>query len=263
MGKVLVNRDKDGLALQGYDPVGYFTESKPVKGNPKHRVKYHGAIYQFASAQNKEMFERTPATYEPQFGGYCGYAASINKISPISPEYWQILDGRLVLQHNQRAWDAWIKDVPGNLRKANANWPALVQRNGTGGDRTLVNVNKKGVALDGHDPVAYFTENKPVKGDSGHQAVYNGAIYYFASKENREVFEKDPAKYAPAFGGFCGYAASIKRVRPVNVEIFQIQNDRLVLQHTPKAYRLWNQNPQESEQRADMNWPGLVQQKGK
>lgn len=124
----LVSIDKKGLALQGYDPVAYFTVKKPTKGSPQFTATYKGARYQFANAEHKAEFEKSPARYEPQFGGYCGYAASINKISPISPEYWQVLDGRLVLQHNQKAWDLWTRDVPGNLKKADANWPQLKNR---------------------------------------------------------------------------------------------------------------------------------------
>jgi YHS domain-containing protein len=128
--KVLVNKDKKGLALQGYDPVAYFTDSKPVKGDAKFTATYKGATYRFASEEHKRLFEANPAKYEPQFGGFCGYAASINKVSPISVDYWEILDGRLVLQHNQKAWDLWHKDVAANLKTADANWPGLVEKNG-------------------------------------------------------------------------------------------------------------------------------------
>ena len=128
--KSIVNTDENGVALQGYDPVGYFTDNKPVKGDPKFQSTYKRAIYHFASAEHMAAFDKNPAKYEPQFGGYCGYAASIDKISPISVEFFQILDGRLVLQHNQKAWDLWNKDVKGNLAKADQNWPGLTERFG-------------------------------------------------------------------------------------------------------------------------------------
>ncbi len=259
--RVVVNKTKDGVALQGYDAVAYLTDNKPVEGSPKLRSRYKGAIYQFATSEHKMMFDADPARYEPQFGGYCGYAASINRLSPIDPKIFQVLDGRLVLQHNQKAWNLWNEDVPGNLAKADANWPGLVDRNGTGG-KVLVNVDKDGVALEGHDPVAYFTVGKPVKGDPTIDAVYNGARYFFSSKENRETFERAPAHYAPQFGGFCGYAASIHKVSPVDVNIFQIINDRLVLQHTPKAYNLFNEDPQTNLKKADANWPDLTEKNG-
>ena len=128
--KTLINVDATGLALQGYDPVAYFTDNRPVKGDAKITATYRGATYRFASAEHKKMFEANPAKYEPQFGGFCGYAASINKVAPIEVEYFQIIDGRLILQHNEKAWNLWIKDVSGNLKRADQNWPALVEQNG-------------------------------------------------------------------------------------------------------------------------------------
>lgn len=128
--KFLVNVDANGVALMGHDPVAFFVEKKPVMGKPELRTVYKGAIYQFASPENKARFDKEPAKFEPQFGGFCGYAASINKVSPISIAFFEILDGRLVLQHNQKAWDLWHKDVPGNLQKADANWPRIVERRG-------------------------------------------------------------------------------------------------------------------------------------
>lgn len=120
-----VNTDRAGLALRGYDPVAYFTDKKPVEGSPSITATYKGARYQFASAEHKALFEKDPAKYEPQFGGYCGYAVSLNKTADADPHFWQVLEGHLVLQHNQKAWDLWIEDVPGNLKKAYANWPGL------------------------------------------------------------------------------------------------------------------------------------------
>jgi len=124
----VINIDKNGLALQGYDPVAYFTDGKPVKGSPEFTASYKGATYQFASAEHREMFSQSPAKYEPQFGGFCGYAASINKLAVIDPNYFQVLHDRLILQHNKKAWDLWHQDVEGNLKKADTNWPTLSQQ---------------------------------------------------------------------------------------------------------------------------------------
>ena len=126
--KHLVNKTRDGVALQGYDPVAYFTESKPVKGSPSFQSEYGGARYHFANADHQRMFAAAPDKYVPAFGAYCGYAASINRLSPISPEWFQVIDGRLILQHNRKAWDKWNADLAGNLEKADANWPKLVER---------------------------------------------------------------------------------------------------------------------------------------
>jgi YHS domain-containing protein len=124
-----INLDENGLALQGYDPVAYFTDNKPVKGDANYTATYKSGTYQFASAAHRETFESNPAKYAPQFGGFCGYAASINKLAPIEVEYFQVLHGRLVMQHNEKAWKLWHEDVEGNLKKADANWPKLSREN--------------------------------------------------------------------------------------------------------------------------------------
>lgn len=261
-GGILINVNREGLALEGYDPVAYHTDNAAVLGKPEHQSKYMGAWYRFVSAEHKAAFEASPEKFAPAYGGYCGYAVSINRLSPVDPKLFQVLDGRLVLQHNKTAWERWNADVSGNLVKADGYWPGLLEKNGRG-EKRLVNTDRAGLALEGHDPVAYFTLGRPTKGLAQHEAVYEGARYWFASPQNRETFERDPAHYAPAFGGYCGYAASIDKVSPVNVEIFQIIEDRLVLQHTPKAYALFNKDAPANLAQADANWPGLVACKGR
>lgn len=255
--KVLVNKTAAGLAIQGYDPVAYFANGKPAKGDARFAADFGGATYLFSSAEHRDLFLQEPVKYAPAFGGYCGYAASINRLSPIDPAYFQIIEGRLILQHNQRALDKWNADLPGNLTKANAHWPGLVEKNGTTAN-TLVNVDRRGVAIEGHDPVSYFTAGKPVKGDSAIEATYNGALYHFVSQEHREIFEKDPAKYAPAYGGYCGYAASIGKVRPIDPKLFSLVDGQLVLQHSKGAVELWEKDVPGNKQKADRYWPRLV-----
>lgn len=254
--KVLLNLDQHGLAIEGYDPVAFFTDSKPVKGDPAYRSQRGAAVYQFASAEHKALFDANPEKYEPQFGGWCAYAASIDTLSPIDPMFWEIRDGRLLLQHNQKAWDLWHEDAAGNLVKADKNWPGLVAREGAP-PRTLLNIDENGLALQGYDPTAYFIDQKPRKGDPALARTYQGATYYFVDAAHKNAFEKEPSKYVPQFGGFCGYAASIDVVSPINPEIWQIQNGRLVLQHTDEAYKLFNEDPAGNYVKAEQNWPGL------
>jgi YHS domain-containing protein len=123
----------------------------------------------------------------------------------------------------------------------------------------LVNVNEKGVIIEGYDAVAYFTDNKAEKGDPKFTAQYNGGIYWFTTAEHAALFKNDPLKYAPQYGAFCGYAVSIGKLRPVNPEIYQIENGRLILQHTKEAYDLFNEDLRKSIGKADMKWPGLVE----
>src|SRR5262249_22182207 len=154
----------------------------------------------FASTEHKALFDADPAKYAPAYGGYCGYAASIDRLAPISPEWFLVVDGKLILQHNKKAFDLFNKDVKGNVMKADQNWPGLVVRNGSGG-KTLIFTDKQGVALEGFDPISYFTDGKPMKGDPKIEATYDGAFYHFVSQANRESFEKAPSMYAPAYGG--------------------------------------------------------------
>ncbi len=254
--RVLQNVDQNGVAIQGYDPVAYFTDGKPAKGEPRFRSTWRGAVYQFASAEDKATFDANPTKYEPQFGGYCAYAASIDTISPIDPAFYEIVDGRLILQHNKKAWDAWHKDAAGNLVKADKNWPGLVNRNGAP-PSALLNVDKDGLALSGYDPTSYFLDGKPLKGDPMLSRRFQGATYRFVDVDHKNAFEKEPTKYLPKFGGFCGYAASINKVSPVDPEIWQLVDGRLVLQHTSKAYELFNADLRANDSRADRNWPGL------
>lgn len=259
--RILVNRDNAGVALQGYDPVAYFSDARPVKGDRRHHSLYRDAIYHFASAEHKRLFDADPARYEPAYGGYCGYAASIDRLSPISPEFFDVVDGRLVLQHNAKAYRLWHEDVARSLASADRNWPGLVERNGTGPSR-LINTDDTGLAIQGHDPLAYLEENRAVRGSAEHEAIYDGARYRFTSEARRAKFESNPAKYVPAFGGFCAYAASIDKISPIDPEIFQVVNGRILLQHTRKAYDLFNVDTQASLARADANWPGLVAKNG-
>ena len=128
--KDLQNLGKDGVAIQGYDPVAFFTDSQPVKGNPQFQSDYRGAKYYFASSDHKAMFDKAPSQYEPQFGGYCAYGASRGKTAPVKIEAWQIIDGRLLMQYDLGVKGEFNKDPQGNLKKADQNWPGLIDKYG-------------------------------------------------------------------------------------------------------------------------------------
>jgi YHS domain-containing protein len=123
----LVNKASDGLALQGYDPVGYFTDHQPIKGSASFTAMHEGVTYRFASEEHRLLFVGNPGKYAPAYGGYCGYAASVGKVRPINPKLWAIVDGTLILQHSKGAVELWEKDVPGNKVKADRYWPRLVE----------------------------------------------------------------------------------------------------------------------------------------
>ena len=128
--KTLLNLDKSGVAIQGYDPVAFFTDHKPVKGDAKFLVKHDGAVYFFASKEHRDLFKADPAKYTPEFGGYCAYGVSRNKLVEIDVDAFQIVDGKLLLQYSKGVRDDFNKDTSGNLVKADANWVGLVNKKG-------------------------------------------------------------------------------------------------------------------------------------
>ena len=128
--KTLLNLDKTGAAIQGYDPVAFFTDNKPVKGKPEFPIRHNGALYYFASKEHHDLFKSDPVKYEPVFGGYCAYGVSKGKLVEIDVDAFQIVNGRLLLQYSKGVRDDFNKDGKGNLAKAEANWPGLVEKKG-------------------------------------------------------------------------------------------------------------------------------------
>ena len=123
-----VNVDKAKLALQGYDPVAYFEEGKPVKGKAEYTVAWMEATWRFASAKNKEAFQADPARYAPQYGGYCAWAVSQGYTADIDPSAWKIVNGKLYLNYNKSIQEKWAKDIPGLVAKADKNWPGILKK---------------------------------------------------------------------------------------------------------------------------------------
>ncbi len=128
--KTLLNLDKAGVAIQGYDPVAFFTDNKPVKGKPEFVARHNGATYQFVSKEHRDQFKQAPNKYEPVFGGYCAYGVSRGKLVEIDVDAFQIVEGKLLLQYSKGVRDDFNKDSKGNLTKAEANWPGLVEKKG-------------------------------------------------------------------------------------------------------------------------------------
>ena len=122
-------RSSAGKALKGYDPVAYFTESKPVLGDPKIAYTYEGADWYFASEQNRDSFKADPEKYAPQYGGYCAYGTSQGHKAPTEADAWTINDGKLYLNYNTKVKTMWDKDRAGNIRKADTNWPTIKDSN--------------------------------------------------------------------------------------------------------------------------------------
>lgn len=116
------------LAISGYDPVGYFKEGKPVKGDARFTATYEGATWHFASAANRDAFLIAPSAYAPQFGGYCALAVSEGATAKTEPENWKIVDGKLYLNYSDKAQEIWEKDMRANIALGHKNWPAVLEK---------------------------------------------------------------------------------------------------------------------------------------
>ncbi|MBO0932337.1 YHS domain-containing (seleno)protein [Fibrella aquatilis] len=121
----------NGLALQGYDAVAYFTQNKAVKGSTANVYVYKNVTYRFASAANLATFKANPDTYEPQYGGWCAYAMGANgeKVE-VDPETFKISDGKLFLFYHSfinNTLTKWNKDEPNLHKKADASWAKFTQ----------------------------------------------------------------------------------------------------------------------------------------
>lgn len=115
----------NGKAIRGYDPVAYFTESKPVKGDSLLTYEYEGASWQFASQANLDAFKADPAKYAPQYGGYCAFGTSRGYKAPTEPDAWTIEGGKLYLNYNTKVRETWNKDRAGYIEKADKQWTEI------------------------------------------------------------------------------------------------------------------------------------------
>lgn len=113
-------------AVGGYDTVAYFTEGKPVKGKKQFKTSYKGADWLFSSQKNLDLFKASPDKYAPQYGGYCAYAVGAYKdLVSADPTAWKIVDNKLYLNYDADIQKEWAKDIPGYVKKGDANWPSL------------------------------------------------------------------------------------------------------------------------------------------
>jgi hypothetical protein len=117
--------EQGGAAIGGTDPVAYFHEGRPVAGRPDIACRWNGATWRFASAANRDVFAADPARYAPAFGGFCAYAVARGYTATIDPRAWRIVDSRLYLNYDLRTRSLWERDIPGEIARAETNWPRL------------------------------------------------------------------------------------------------------------------------------------------
>jgi YHS domain-containing protein len=119
-----------------------------------------------------------------------------------------------------------------------------------------------GVAIRGYDPVCYFSQNKALKGNKELSFSDHGIKYYFATESNRRLFQADPQKYEPQYGGWCAYAMGHDGSKvDIDPETFKIINGKLFLFYNHffnNTLKSWNQDESGLHARADANWQKIL-----
>ena len=113
------------------------------------------------------------------------------------------------------------------------------------------------VILAGHDAVAYFTQNKPVLGKSEFTAVHNDAIYRFSSADNRDAFNSNPEKYAPAYGGYCAFGTTFGKKFEIDGKAFEIVDGTLYVNKNLEVYQAWEKDIPKHLVEAQEQWPNI------
>ncbi len=120
----VINRDKNGLTLKGFDAVAYFNQGKAIEGKKEFEHTWMDATWRFSTAENRDLFAQSPEKYAPQFGGYCAFGVTGGYLAPIDPTAWKVVEGKLYLNYDSDIQKKWSEDIPGNIKKANEKWLA-------------------------------------------------------------------------------------------------------------------------------------------
>lgn len=116
----------DGVAILGYDTVGYFTQHKPVPGDKAYVYSWRGSEWHFADTHGRELFIKDPQAYAPQFGGYCANGLSQGHKIEANPEIWLIRDGKLYMFFSEAGRQRWINtDYKRRIKEATQTWQQL------------------------------------------------------------------------------------------------------------------------------------------
>jgi YHS domain-containing protein len=158
--------------------------------------------------------------------------------------------------------DKAVASDPLDLRSAisaiNSNVPLLAQADvgskKPGAKGPKFNVDQNGVILKGYDPVAYFKQNKAIKGDPKYSSSYGGATYYFASRDDKAEFDRSPAKYAPQYGGFCANSMTKRKLKDIDPNVFAVYKEKLYVCSSQKAKKSFFSDPDSNIKKADANW---------
>lgn len=122
---------------------------------------------------------------------------------------------------------------------------------------SALNLDAKGVALKGYDPVSYFSSGGPALGQSAFSEKHEGATYWFANAGNRDVFKANPAKYAPAYGGFCAMGVALEKKLDINPQLWRVVDGKLYLNVHKEAQTRWLEDVKGNLAQAEKIWPRI------
>ncbi len=117
-----------GVALHGYDVVAYFVDQKPLPGKPEHAYRWRGVDWHFSSQEHRDLFIRSPESYQPMFGGFCGLGVAHGALVPSDPQAWSIHNGQLVLNQNQQVTETWRYNPDINIERGLAAYSSAIDR---------------------------------------------------------------------------------------------------------------------------------------
>lgn len=115
------------------------------------------------------------------------------------------------------------------------------------------------LAVSGYDPVAYFTEAKPVEGSGEHEYEWNGATWRFSSAENLNSFKSNPKAYAPQYGGYCAWAVGQGYTASSDPQAWRVHDGKLYLNYSKGVQKTWAQDVPGFIAKADANWPKVLE----
>lgn len=121
-----VNVDLFGVAIDGYDPVAYFTMGRPVQGARAYEYEWNDATWRFSSARHRDLFARDPARYAPQYGGFCAAGLAMGGKWKADPTVWKIVDDKLFLNYSKSGLEQLTADPATVIEKADETWRAKV-----------------------------------------------------------------------------------------------------------------------------------------
>ena len=136
---------------------------------------------------------------------------------------------------------------------------AAIAASALAGSKPAVNLSRGQLALRGYDAVAYMTASRPVPGTTDFVYRWNGAVWRFSTAANRDTFARDPARYAPEFGGYCAYAVSRGYTADGDPHAWRIVDGRLYLNYSKRVQALWEEDTPGNIAKGRRNWPGVLE----